>query len=206
MVEELDPSVIDEMIAGNAEAFQQILRHHIGPITGYVMRMTRYSHGVGNHLPADTFEKKGEDIVEDIVQETFVRLWEKRQRYDPKRARLTTWLHRIAHNLCVDHFRRSQRTPINLDINGASLAETEAQTSDSDRPDRRMAQQNRAILLRRALMALPEKQRSALVMCHYQGLSNKETAEITGMSVAAVESLLARARKKLKQDLLHLQE
>ena len=190
MLEELPPSVLDEMIAGDVDAFQQILKHHIGPITGYVMRMTTYSHA-----------SSATDVIEEIVQETFVRLWEKRQSYDPKRAQLNTWLHRIAHNLCIDHFRRVQRRPTSLD----DSEQTEAETPTHDRPDQQTAEHKRAVLLRQCLSALPEAQRNVLVMCHYQGLSNKETAEIMTLSLSAVESLLARARKKLKQDLLHLQ-
>ena len=156
------------------------------------MRMTTYSHA-----------SSATDVIEEIVQETFVRLWEKRQSYDPKRAQLNTWLHRIAHNLCIDHFRRVQRRPTSLDDSEQTEAETP--TQDNDRPDQQTAEHKRAVLLRQCLSALPEAQRNVLVMCHYQGLSNKETAEIMTLSLSAVESLLARARKKLKQDLLHLQ-
>ncbi len=196
MQEELDPSVVEDMLAGSANAFRQVLKHHIGPVTHYVTRMTRYSYRQGT----------AEDPVEDLVQETFVRLWEKRQDYDPTRAKLTTWLHRIAHNLCIDHFRRSR---------SRQKAETESQgtvvipgdmASDKDSPDKQMTQQTQALRVRQALMALPERQRSAIVMCHYQGLSNREAAEITGVSVDALESLLARARGKLKQTLLGVLE
>ena len=206
MLEELDPSVLDEMIAGDVDAFQQILKRHIGPITGYVMRMTTYSQafaGTAESSITNSTASNIEDVIEEIVQETFVRLWEKRQSYDPKRAQLSTWLHRIAHNLCIDHFRRVQRSPASLD--DKNQAEAETQTQDNDRPDQQTAEQRRAVLLRECLRALPEAQRNALVMCHYQGLSNKDTAEIMALSVSAVESLLARARKKLKQELLHLQ-
>ena len=169
MVEELDPSVVKGMLAGNAEAFRKVLDFHLGPVTNYVQRMTSNS--------AD---------VEDIVQETFLRLWSTKDRYDPQKAQLTTWIHKIAHNLCVDSFRT------------ARLEIPELGESITSGPDNDYDKVSRSQLVSRALSRLPERQRSAVVMCHYQGLSNREAADVFEISVDALESLLSRGRSQLK--------
>lgn len=169
MVEELDLSVVKEMREGSAEAFCQVLDFHLGPVTNYVQRMTSNS--------ADT---------EDLVQETFFRLWSTKDRYDPKKAKLTTWIHKIAHNLCVDSFRASKFESPEMD---------EPITSG---PDSDYDKISRSQWVSRSLSLLPERQRSAVVMCHYQGLSNREAADVFEISVDALESLLRRGRSQLK--------
>ena len=186
MAGELDPSVVKEMIAGNPRAFRQILDHHIGPLTHYVRRMM--------HGPNEAWEE-----AEDIVQETFVRLWERRESYNPDRAKLTTWLHRIAHNLCLDSLRRQRNHRDDHDE-----AVSDITTMNSTGAEAQLEQMDQAQLVRRALQTLPERQRSMIILCHYQELSHSDAAEITGLSVQAVTSLLARARRSLKQRLRRL--
>ncbi len=172
MVKELDPQAVKKMLAGNADAFHQVLDFHMETVSRYVQRMT--------YNRADT---------EDIVQETFLRLWSTRHRYDPAKAKLTTWIHKIAHNLCVDSLRVSKPE---LRI----IEEPATNGPDSDYDQRSQSQ-----IVAQALSQLPERQRSAVVMCHYQGLSNREAAEIIDVSIDALESLLSRGRKQLKKTL-----
>lgn len=163
---------------GDIDAFRSIVDQHIGPITSYVMRMT--------NQPADT---------EDLVQETFLRLWSHRDAYDPEKSKLTTWLHRIAHNLVVDFHRKKK--PETTD----DLAEIPTTGPDREAETRSLEHKVAA-----ALSSLPERQRSAIVMNHYQGISNRDTAEILGISVEALESLLARGRRSLRQALMSERE
>jgi RNA polymerase sigma-70 factor (ECF subfamily) len=128
-----------------------------------------------------------------VVQETFLRLWSEARRFSPERARLTTWLHNIAHNLCIDVLRREKR--LQPDENHDDAPADIASPGDVRDGERREA------LLRQAISALPERQRSALVLCHYQGLSNRQAAGILDVHVEALESLLARARRTLKKEL-----
>ena len=159
------------MQRGDRAAFRRILDRQLGPVTNYVKRM----------LPASA-------DVEDIVQETFVRLWTHRTDYDPSRASLTTWLHRVAHNLCMDEYRR--RRPEAQDP-----AVIESATDGPDRSyDDDLARQQIAT----ALSTLDERQRSALVLTHYQGLPQQDVAAILDLSVDALESLLRRSRQKLR--------
>jgi RNA polymerase sigma-70 factor (ECF subfamily) len=105
-------------------------------------------------------------------------------------VRFNTWLYRIGHNLCVDRLRRQRELPID---NVAEPVE-HAETAD---PDAIRLQG----IVRREIAALPERQRTALVLCHHQGMTNIEAAQILGVSVDALESLLARARRTLREKL-----
>jgi RNA polymerase sigma-70 factor (ECF subfamily) len=176
MTDELDRQIVDNMLAGEEQAFRQVLDHHLGPISNYVKRM------ISNSAEA-----------EDIVQETFIRLWSLRSNYDPERARLTTWLHRIAHNLCIDSHRKNNRD--------SGDRELKSVIDEKTTPEVNHINASMSELVKHALMKLPERQRSAIVMCHYQGLSNKDAAAILDVSVDALESLLRRGRKTLKDAL-----
>ena len=133
------------------------------------------------------------DLADDVVQETFLRLWSRAASYNSATARLTTWLHNIAHNLCVDSFRRDARITY--------TDNDEVEPAPGHGPEASHEAVQRSAQVRRALAGLPERQRSALLLCHYQGLSNRDAAAILDVSVEALESLLARARRKLKQEL-----
>ena len=126
--------------------------------------------------------------AEDVAQETFLRLWTEAQRWKPT-ARLSTYLHRIAHNLCMDRLRRAR--PHSSDAVEA--------LADSSGPLRLVERKQLAESVERALMTLPARQRAAVTMVHYQGLSNPEVADVLDIGVEAVESLLARGRRALRE-------
>jgi RNA polymerase sigma-70 factor (ECF subfamily) len=127
--------------------------------------------------------------AEDVSQEAFLRLWQHAPDWEP-RAKLSTWLFRVAHNLAIDRLR--QRRPVDTDVDVAT---------DSARPSRVLDRRRTAERVRAALALLPDRQRSALLMSHYEGLSNPEIADILGVSVESVESLSSRARRTLRQHL-----
>lgn len=129
----------------------------------------------------------------DIAQEVFIRFWQKAASFDPSRAKLSTWLHQIAHNLCIDHFRKHSR-----------FVDAEDAIEETEDIDLTGEQRESSDHVKRAISQLPERQRSALLFCHYQGLSNKQAAEILDVSVEALESLLSRARKRLRTTLSEL--
>ncbi len=141
------------------------------------------------------FDRAG---AEDAAQETFLKLWENAARWKPQGARLETWLYRVASNACFDRLRRRKREAPEEEagdvIDGAPAADEE------------IAENDRRRALEVALAALPERQRIAVTLCHYQELSNIEAAQTMEISVEAVESLLARARRSLKESLLGLKE
>lgn len=132
--------------------------------------------------------------AEDVAQETFMRIWKASADWQPGRARFSTWVHKVATNLCIDRLRKRRPLPLEgeaLDVPDPA-PDAEAQTAGSQQSARLSA----------ALQKLPERQRLAIVLVHYQELGNREAADILGTSVEAVESLLGRARRTLRKILL----
>jgi RNA polymerase sigma-70 factor (ECF subfamily) len=168
-----ESDLIKQSVAGDESAYQLLLEKHLPSLSNYVMRM------MANTAEAD-----------DIIQETFIRLWTRGNKFNPETARLTTWLHNIAHNLCIDYFRKSNR------LVDDSVEQPNAEVSG---PEEALTRQGLVKSIQQAMMSLPERQRSAIIMCHYQGLSNKDAAVVLDMSVDALESLMARGRKKLRK-------
>ena len=158
---------------GDAVAFRTLADAHLGKIMNFAYRLLH-----------DRTE------AEDIAQETFLRLWKDASRYEP-RARVTTWLHRIAHNLCVDRLRGRREEPTD------TLDEERSSVEPGGLLDRKRV----AIDVGQALASLPERQRAAITLVHYQGLSNIEAAAVLEVGVDALESLLARARRSLRDKL-----
>ncbi len=136
---------------------------------------------------------KDQATAEDVVQESFYRLWTRAAQWNPS-GRLRNWMMRIAHNLCMDNMRgRKDMHPD--DIHDLAIAD---QTPD---PLEQHAGAKSGDIVRTALFNLAERQRTALSLVYYQGCSNIEAADIMGVSVDALESLLTRGRQKMKQAL-----
>jgi RNA polymerase sigma-70 factor (ECF subfamily) len=147
----------------------------------------------GDRLAALARRMLGPDgDVEDVVQETFVRLWSRAGLWRPGEAQLATWLHRVAANLCIDRLRRRR---------AGSLDEAPEPIDPTPPPDRDQAAMGAARRIDEALAALAPRQRLAIVLCHYQELGNIEAAAAMAISVEALESLLARGRRALKAEL-----
>jgi RNA polymerase sigma-70 factor (ECF subfamily) len=151
-----------------------------------------YSELVLRHLPAiEVYAKRivsDDSLAQDIAQDVMVVLWQRSGDFNPTTARLTTWLHRIAHNRCIDIMRKRQRE-VSWDASESEHRLMESGTATDQQP------------IDVALTRLPESQRTALVLTYYQNLLNREVAEIMNLSVRAVESLLVRARGNLKKQL-----
>ena len=171
-----DEELMRAVCTGDKSAYQTLVKQHLKPISHYAFRL------LGNQK--DT---------EDITQEVFLRLWTNAEKWKPEKSKLTTWLHRITHNLCIDYLRKHGRmqTQDSFDdeTEDAPPLEDERSGEDAERLD----------LLREAMDSLPENQRSALSLCHYQGFSNKEAAAIMNISVKALESAIARAKRNLRE-------
>ncbi len=130
--------------------------------------------------------------AEDVAQETFLRIWNQAPRWRDGEARFDTWLHRVVLNLCYDRLRGRREEPVNTlpdvpDTQPEPAAQAELRSRDAR--------------VRQALAALPPRQREALVLQYYQDMSNVEAANLTGITVDALESLLARARRNLRAQL-----
>lgn len=130
--------------------------------------------------------------AEDVAQEAFVRLWRQAGRWRSGEARFDTWLHRVALNLCTDRIRKRRERYV---------AEPPERADPSPGPDAGISDEEQSDAVKTAIHALPERQRQAIVLQYYQGLSNADAAAVMGISVEALESLLARARRALRASL-----
>lgn len=177
-----DEELMLAVCEGDQSAYQTLVRQHLKSISHYAYRI------LGNRK--DT---------EDITQEVFLKMWMNAAKWDPAKSKLTTWLHRIAHNLCIDHLRKHSRTELQDEIGESTLTSQEIETEHDN-----IELQQRSEALNSAISELPENQRQALMLCHYAGFSNLEAADIMNISVKALESNISRARKNLKAKLEQL--
>lgn len=130
--------------------------------------------------------------AEDIAQEAFIRVWRKAREWQDRQLPPHSWLYRITYNLCIDELRK--RKP-------ESDVDDHYDLSSEDSPEGNIYQQQKDKLLAAAFATLSEAQRTAIALCNYQGLSNKEAAGVMDVTVEALESLLARGRAKLRKQL-----
>jgi len=128
-------------------------------------------------------------MAEDVCQFTFLKLWDEVPKWTEGKAKLMTWMCRVATNKCLDILRK--KGPIYTD-----------QLPDVVNPSggavERLIENETQLSLRKAIDLLPERQRTAIILCYFEDLSQKEAAEMLDIGEKAYESLLSRARKHLK--------
>ncbi len=158
---------------GDVASYRELVRRHASKLQSFSKRLLR-----------------DETEAEDVVQETFLRLWQRARDFTPS-ARFSTWLFRIAHNLAVNRLRARGRL---------SALDDDAQPVSAAQPAL-LDEKRRAEALEAALRELPPRQGAAMTLVHLHGLSGAEAAEVLGIGSEALESLLARARRALKAEL-----
>ncbi|MBB3612611.1 RNA polymerase sigma-70 factor (ECF subfamily) [Rhizobium sp. BK602] len=172
-----DEDLVVRIAAGDAPAMRVLISRQLPRIMAVATRML-----------GDAGE------AEDVAQETFLRVWRNADRWRRRNARFSTWVHRVAINLCYDRLRRRKdvfaQHPPELPYEGPS---PDAGLMSEDDPGRRMEQ---------ALQMIAPRQREAIVLVYYQAMSNAEAAAIMDITVDALESLLARGRRALQALLL----
>jgi len=127
--------------------------------------------------------------AEDVAQEAMLRAWRQAPRWAPGQAKFDTWLHRVGLNLCYDRLRRRREIATDAPPD---------RPDDGPAPDRGLLAMETGVRVEAALAKLPERQREAIVLCHYQELGNIEAARLMNVSVEALESLLSRGRRALR--------
>jgi RNA polymerase sigma-70 factor (ECF subfamily) len=178
MVDDPDAGLVERVARGESAAAAALVARHLPRITALARRM------LGNAAEA-----------EDAAQDVFLKVWTHAKTWRPGAAKFETWLWRVAANACTDRLRKRRTVP---------LDETH------DRPDPGLSaldgleRDERARAVDAALQTLPERQRAAIALCHFQGLGNIEAAAALDISVEALESLLSRGRRALKEKLAHL--
>ena len=138
--------------------------------------------------------------AEEVAMDVFVQLYKSRKTYRPE-AKLSTYLYRIAVNLSLNRIRDRRRRRL---VSFEALKKDrpfDPESPDSERPDAIYETGEREAAIRKALDALPDKQKTALLLRRYEELSYGEIAAAMGTSVSAVEALLFRARETLRKTL-----
>ncbi|MFN3972583.1 MAG: RNA polymerase sigma factor [Gemmobacter sp.] len=172
---EADAALLARYALGDAGAARQLAARHLPRLLSFAGRM----------LQGDGSE------AEDVAQEAMLRLWRVAPDWRPGEAQVSTWLYRVAANLCTDRLRRRGRRG-HVTLDDAPEAEDGAPGAEA-----RLMAGDRMTALQVALDALPERQRQAVVLRHIEGLSNPEIAAVMDTGVEAVESLTARGRRAL---------
>lgn len=175
-----DEALTAQVRAGDADAFGILAQRYGGRLAGFGAKV------VGSQAAA-----------EDVVQDVFVKFWQRPELFDPAKARFKTWVHRVVLNRCLDVKRRKQ---------GSALEDIAEPVSPEPGQDEGLIASSRDAAVRQALNTLPERQKAALALCYLDDLSNKEAAEIMDLNIKALESLLVRARANLKQTLMPMKE
>ncbi|WP_267382305.1 MULTISPECIES: RNA polymerase sigma factor [unclassified Sphingomonas] len=135
--------------------------------------------------------------AEDVAQDAFVRSWRQAKTWRRGDARFDTWLHTVVLNLCRDRLRRRR------DATGETMPDRADPSPDAEAG---LIAAERGHAVAEAIAALPERQRDAILLVHYQDLSGMEAAAALDVSVEALESLLARGRRRLRDHLAPAQE
>lgn len=169
-----DAALVARVANGDRDAYGVLVRRHLPRVLAVTRRM------LGS-----------EALAEEAAQEALLRLWTHAGSYDPAKARLTTWLTRITANLSLDRLRKrdEEAWPENFDV------------ALPARQEQALMQGQVAQKVNAALQTLPERQRLALILCHYEELSMAEAAGVMDTTPEAIESLLSRARRSLRQQL-----
>ncbi len=167
-----EAAVLARIRDGDGAAFRILIDRHLNVLLAVARRMLRT-----------------EGDAEDVVQEALVRVWHHAGTLELGPGGVRPWLRRVVTNLCLDHLRRHRLTSVVAEV---------PETLEAPTQERGLEEADLSKRVEAALAALPERQRVALTLFHYEGLSQIEVGDMLGISDEAVESLLARARRSLK--------
>ena len=189
--EELDPksdaAIMLRVAAGDEAGFNFLVGKYHRAIIHFLFRMVH-----------------NEAVAEELAQEVFMRVYRSRESYRAE-AKFTTWLYRIATNLAVNHARdtkheRSAQT-IYLDAPDEESGTTPDVADDEPSVEQKLVRNERMTAIRNHVMALPERQRMAVLMHKYQGMDYRQIGEVLKLSESATKSLLFRAYQTLRDKL-----
>ena len=187
-----DEALMVQLAAGSHYAFEELLARYETQVITFCYAFMRSREG-----------------AEDIAQETFLRVFRNSSRYQPV-AKFTTWLYKIAANLCINELKKgklrqtlSLDEPAGEDPEGTKIIERVASGDPSPLSDaeRREAQH----LIGKAIDHLPDDQRTTLVMVEYHHMQYQDIAEILGVTVSAIKMRVKRGRETLRETLKILQ-
>jgi RNA polymerase sigma-70 factor (ECF subfamily) len=182
-----DAEVMLRVKAGDDDAFAYLVQKYRRAMVHFMFRTSRT-----------------QAVAEDLAQEVFLRVYRSRQSYEAS-AKFTTWLYRIATNLAINHARDTKNErPENMVSVDAKDEETGLGFDVADGSlsvEQNLVRRERMMAIRAKVLALPEKQRTAVLMHKYQGLDYKQIADVLKISESATKSLLFRAYETLREQL-----
>jgi len=185
--ESSDAAVMLRVAAGDETAYNYLVQKHYRAMIHFLFRMVH-----------------SQPVAEELAQEVFLRVYRSRESYRAE-AKFTTWLYRIATNLAVNHARdtRHERAAQNvyLDAPDEETGTTPDVADDEPTVEQQLLREERMAAIRKQVMALPERQRMAVLMHKYQGLDYRQIGEVLKLSESATKSLLFRAYQTLRDKL-----
>ena len=185
--ESSDAAVMLRVAAGDEAGFNYLVGKYHRAMISFLYRMVH-----------------NQAVAEELAQEVFLRVYRSRESYRAE-AKFTTWLYRIATNLAVNHARdtRHERTAQNvyLDAPDEESGTTPDVADDTPTVEQSMLRDERLAAIRAHVMALPERQRMAVLMHKYQGMDYRQIGEVLKLSESATKSLLFRAYQTLREKL-----
>jgi RNA polymerase sigma-70 factor (ECF subfamily) len=178
-VQDEDEELLNRLALNDEAAFRILVERHIDRAFGIALRI------IGSRADA-----------EDVVQDTMLKVWTHRGRWQHGRAKFSTWLYRVVTNRCIDLHRRPRTDNVDAVPEPADAQPDVVSTMQRDEVTH---------MLEKAMQQLPEQQRVAVILSYHENMSNGEIADVMDTTVAAVESLLKRGRQQLR-DLLRRHE
>ncbi|MFH0777826.1 MAG: sigma-70 family RNA polymerase sigma factor [Candidatus Eisenbacteria bacterium] len=182
-----DREVIQRIAAGEQEAFKGLVDLHAPSVLNICHRILR-----------------NQQDAEDVAQDVFVSVYRKAGTFRGDSG-LSTWLHRIAVNLSLNQLRRRKWDrywgALSLSDQKGEMAVRALEAPEHRRPDSRLEEKERSEILADVLNTLPERQRVALILHKFEGLSHREVADVLQVSLSSVESLIQRGKENLRKKL-----
>ena len=178
-----DEELVARSIRGDAESFDQLILRWERPIYALAYRT------IGR-----------EEDARDVCQETFLRAFRALPGFRGQ-AKFSSWLYRIALNLCHDWMRRERRAPVMQAPEGVDLMELAAETEPSESIEELVVRKDLTELVKRAMARLPEEQRTAIVLKEYHGLTFQEIADLVGCPLSTVKTRLYQGLSVLRREL-----
>jgi RNA polymerase sigma-70 factor (ECF subfamily) len=179
-----DAAIMLRVAAGDESGFNYLVEKHYRAMIHFLFRMVR-----------------NQAIAEELAQEVFLRVYRSRESYRAE-AKFTTWLYRVATNLAVNYARDTRREraahPLYLDAPDPESGATPEVADDEPTAEDRLMREERMKAIRTHVMALPERQRMAVLMHKYQGMDYRQIGEVLKLSESATKSLLFRAYQTLR--------
>lgn len=187
-----DQEVIARAREGREAAYRELIGRYQRPVLSLIFRLVR-----------------DRELSEDLAQETFVKVLNALDRYDPNQ-KFSSWIFKIAHNTAIDQLRKKEVATLSLDGSPHAESTDEAEAtlftavSSDETPEEFTASREIGSEIERALATLRPEYRTVVILAHVEGRPYEEIAEIMELPLGTVKTFIHRARNELKKSLTHL--